>query len=390
MSITTQSSPGLDLLAEYRPHGSFFFRSPRHTLLTRDVLATVPSCNAHDPATTLTRVRATLDEAAAAGHPKPIVVGAVPFHERTPARLTVPRTVHWAGPGAARPEPDTVVVSYGSVGQVPSPGDYLRGVATALERIASGPLEKIVLARSLRLQEVRGADTAALLRRLAHNDPQAYVFAVDLLGGRVLLGASPELMVRRTGPTVSSSPLAGSSPRLRDPGLDEAAGRALLGSAKDLREHEVVVAAVAEALRPFCAELTVPERPSLVKTATMWHLGTEITGRLASPETSSLELAFALHPAPTVCGTPTAQARRAISEIEGFDRGFHSGTVGWCDASGDGEWAVTLRCAEVSPWEIRLFTGAGITPDSTPESELTATTTKFRTLLQVLGIDHNL
>ncbi|MDX6740074.1 isochorismate synthase [Actinocorallia sp. A-T 12471] len=390
MSILTQSDPDLDLLAGYRPHGSFFFRSPRHTLLAQGVHATVPSCNAHDPVTTLSRVRATLDAAASSGHPRPIVVGALPFHGATPARLTVPGTVRWAGPRAARPEVDTEPISFATVKHVPEPEEYMRGVSTALSRMQGGPLEKIVLSRSVRLQEVRGADTTALLRRLVHNDPEAYVFAADLLGGRVLLGASPELLVRRSGALVSSFPLAGSAPRLVDPALDDAAGRALLGSDKDLREHAVVVRAVAEALDPFCAELTVPEEPSLVRTATMWHLGTEITGRLASPETSSLHLAMALHPTPAICGTPTALARRTIGEIEEFDRGFYSGSVGWCDASGDGEWAVTIRCAEVSPWEIRLYAGAGIVPGSTPEGELAETSAKFRTLLRVLGVDRDL
>ncbi|GAA0969434.1 isochorismate synthase [Actinocorallia libanotica] len=389
MSILTQSTPDLDLLDDYDPHRSFFFRSPRHTLLAQGLLATVPSCNAHDADTLLTRVRATLDEAAER-HPRPMAVGAIPFHHDTPARLTVPETVRWAPPGTARPLPEPPSISFTEAEQIPAPEQYMRGVSTALERLGPGRLEKIVLARSVLLRGVRGADPGTLLRRLAHNDPHAYVFAADMLGGRVLLGASPELLVRRSGALVSAHPLAGSTPRLRDPDLDRAAGEALLASGKDLREHAVVVDAVASGLRPFCRQLTVPPQPSLVKTATMWHLGTQITGRLASPETSSLHLAAVLHPTPAVCGSPRSLARRAIGEIENLNRGFYSGAVGWCDASGDGEWAVTIRCAEVAPSEIRLFAGAGIVPGSTPESELAETSAKLQTLLRVLGIDRPL
>lgn len=389
MSILTQSAPRIDLLDDYRTDQSFFFRSPRHTLLGQGVLATVPSCNAHGADALLTRVRTTLEEVAER-HPRPMVVGAVPFHDDTPARLTVPSTVRWAPPSAEPRQPEASPVSFSAAEQIPSPEEYMRGVATALERLESGRLEKIVLARSVRLRDVRGADAGTLLRRLARNDPHAYVFAVDMLGGRVLLGASPELLVRRSGALVSAHPLAGSTPRLRDPDLDREAGEALLASGKDLREHAVVVDAVASGLRPFCRQLSVPARPSLVKTATMWHLGTQITGRLLSPETSSLHLAAALHPTPAVCGTPQIPARDAIQEIENLNRGFYSGAVGWCDASGDGEWAVTIRCAEVSPSEIRLFAGAGIVPGSTPEGELAETSAKFQTLLRVLGVDRNL
>lgn len=389
MSILTQSAPALGLLDEYRTDQSFFFRSPRHTLLAQGVLATVPSCNARGSEALLTRVDATLEEAAER-HPRPMVVGAIPFHDDTPARLTVPETVRWAPYAAETAQPEPSPVSFSAAEQIPSPEEYMKAVSTALERLDSGRLEKIVLARSVLLRDVRGADATTLLRRLAHNDPHAYVFAVDMLGGRVLLGASPELLVRRSGAAVSAHPLAGSTPRLRDPGLDRAAGEALLSSRKDLREHAVVVDAVASGLRPFCRQLNVPRQPSLVKTATMWHLGTRITGRLLSPEISSLHLATALHPTPAVCGTPQVLARRAIAEIENLNRGFYSGAVGWCDASGDGEWAVTIRCAEVSPSEIRLFAGAGIVPGSTPESELAETSAKLQTLLRVLGVDRNL
>ncbi len=143
---------------------------------------------------------------------------------------------------------------------------------------------------------------------------------------------------------------------------------------------------VKEALAPFCETIEVPESPSLVKTEAMWHLSTEIRGTLKQLETSSLELAIALHPTPAVCGYPTALAREAIYEIEPFERGLFTGMVGWCDENGDGEWIVTIRCAEVKERSIRLFAGAGVVAGSKAEEELNETSAKFRTMLQAMGI----
>lgn len=118
----------------------------------------------------------------------------------------------------------------------------------------------------------------------------------------------------------------------------------------------------------------------------MWHLSTEVRGELADPSTSSVALAASLHPTPAVCGSPTDRAREAIREIEPFDRHFYTGMVGWCNDSGDGEWVVTIRCAEVGERFLRLYAGAGIVAGSKPEAELAETSAKFRTMLQALGL----
>ena len=136
---------------------------------------------------------------------------------------------------------------------------------------------------------------------------------------------------------------------------------------------------------PIAGHLNVPAEPSVIHTRTLWHLSTEVQGELIDPATSSLELATALHPTPAVCGYPNREARDLIAEIEPFDRGFFTGMVGWCDASGDGEWAVTIRCAEAEGGNLRLFAGAGIVMGSTPEQELAETATKFRTMLNAHG-----
>jgi isochorismate synthase len=122
----------------------------------------------------------------------------------------------------------------------------------------------------------------------------------------------------------------------------------------------------------------------------MWHLGTTITGELADPDVSVLRLAAALHPTPAVCGTPTAVARDLVGELEPFDRGYYAGAVGWVDTSGDGEWAVAIRCAEVAARSLRLYAGGGILPASDPEAELAETSAKFQTLLRAMGLDLDL
>ncbi|MEU6357589.1 isochorismate synthase, partial [Streptomyces sp. NPDC047072] len=244
---------------------------------------------------------------------------------------------------------------------------------------------KVVLARTLELTSGREPDLPAMLRRLARRDPAGYTFALPSGPGRTLIGASPELLVARTGGRLTANPLAGSAPRSADLAEDVRRAVALLESEKDLHEHAVVVAAVRQALAPYCDRLEVPERPTLVRTAAMWHLSTTVTGELSDPAATALDLASALHPTPAVCGTPTEVARRVLAESEPFDRGPYAGMVGWQDADGDGEWVVTIRCAEAEGRSLRLFAGAGVVAASTPEDETAETAAKFRTFLHAVG-----
>jgi isochorismate synthase len=251
-----------------------------------------------------------------------------------------------------------------------------------------GMLDKVVLARTLRIDLDEPIDMRQILAGLAAMNTHGYTFAAPLpTPGTTLIGASPELLVRRTGMTFESRPLAGSRPRGSDPVQDRANAQALLASRKDHEEHRPVVEAEVEALRPFCRRLDVPRTPSLVSTPSMWHLCTKITGELIDPAVTALTLAAALHPTPAVCGSPTKDARAAIAQIEGFDRGFYSGAVGWVDSAGDGEWAVSIRSAEATDQSLRLFAGAGILAKSQPALELAETSAKFQTLLRGMGLD---
>ncbi len=387
------------LLDSYEAGSSFFFASPRRTLLARGTFATVPHPGGTNSLELLPeRVAAVLNAARDADHDIPVAVGAVPFDGRIPAQLVVPLTIQRAGPlvfDTNAPAQRPLAPGGYTVRPVPEPSAYLHGVARALELMQSGPLRKVVLSRSLHLSAEEPIDLSQLLRNLARRNSSGYTFAVDLpplssdgpgSGRRTLIGASPELLVSRSGLQVLANPLAGSAARSADPVEDEARATALMASPKDLHEHAVVIESVAEALRPYCKKLDVPKGPSLVSTPTMWHLSSRITGELADPSISSLMLAVALHPTPAVCGYPTELAHEAIGTIEPFDRGFYTGTVGWCDANGDGQWAVTIRCAEADERTLRLFAGAGIVVGSKPESELAETEAKFRTMLQAMGL----
>ncbi|MDT7845610.1 isochorismate synthase [Streptomyces justiciae] len=382
------ASPGAAtaLLEAYRPATDRFLATPHRTLLGRGTTAEI----AHGEGPLSHRVRDTLDALRRPGTPAPVVVGSVPFASDGAAALAVPETVHWApplreDPLVALPVPHEAVRPQWRVREVPSPARYGETVAAAVARMRAGEFDKVVLARTLELASARRPDLRAMLRRLAQRDPAGYTFAVPSGPGRTLIGASPELLVARRDGRLTANPLAGSVPRSDDLAEDVRRAVGLLESAKDLHEHAVVVAAVREALTPFCRDLDVPERPTLVRTAAMWHLSTTVTGELADSDATALELASALHPTPAVCGTPTDVARAVIAESEPFDRGPYTGMVGWQDADGDGEWVVTIRCAEAEGRSLRLFAGAGVVAASTPEAETAETAAKFRTFLDAVG-----
>jgi isochorismate synthase len=371
----------IGLVDHYRP-GSFFLATPERALLATGVQDTVTERDPDELATLVTKLLRDSDA--------PVAVGALPFDSAASPHVVVPKSVRWAGPRRASGTvtPTTPVASGCRVDAVPAPGEYERAVARAVETLsAGGALRKVVLARTLRLDLDEPVDTRALLANLVRDNVSGYTYAVGLPAGGTLVGASPELLLRRTGQLVSANPIAGTLSRDVDPAQDERNAAALRASAKDLAEHQVVVEAVVEALRPFCRKLTVAAEPSLVSTPAVWHLSTSVTGELIDPGVTALRLACALHPTPAVCGTPPDLARATIAELEPFDRGFYAGAVGWCDAAGDGEWAVAIRCAEVDGSALRLYSGAGIMPASQPHLELAETSAKFRTLLRAMGLD---
>lgn len=251
--------------------------------------------------------------------------------------------------------------------------DWMGVVREAVQRIASGELEKVVLARDLVATADAAIDVRWPLGRLADSYPTCWTFHVD-----GLFGATPEMLVRRERGLVTSRVLAGTIRPTGDDTHDLALAAALARSSKDLEEHEYAVASVAEALDPHCSSMNVPEAPFVLHLPNVMHLATDVTGVVHDAGTvSSLQLAAALHPSAAVGGTPTPQACRTIAELEGLDRGRYAGPVGWIDAEGDGEWGIALRAGEVDGHRVRLFAGCGIVADSDPEAELAESRAKF-------------
>ncbi len=244
-------------------------------------------------------------------------------------------------------------------------------VADAVRRINDGALEKVVLARDLVARADGDIDVRWPLRRLSEDYPSCWTFHVDSL-----FGATPEMLVRRERGLVTSRVLAGTIRRTGDDDRDLQLAASLARSSKDLEEHEYAVRSVADALAPHCTSMNVPEAPFVLHLPNVMHLATDVAG-VIDDETTSLELAEALHPSAAVGGTPTASAVALIAQIEGMQRGRYAGPVGWMDASGDGEWGIALRSGEVSGNSVRLFAGCGIVADSDPAAELAEAQAKF-------------
>jgi menaquinone-specific isochorismate synthase len=247
-------------------------------------------------------------------------------------------------------------------------------VADAIEEIGASRVEKVVLARDMEARTEQEIDPRWPLRRLAERYPGCWTFSVD-----GLIGATPELLVRREKGLVTSRVLAGTIRRTGDDARDLGLAASLARSSKDLEEHEYAVRSVAEALAPHCTSTNVPESPFVLHLANVMHLATDVTGVLADAS-SSLALAEALHPSAAVCGTPTAAAAALIDALEGMDRDRYAGPVGWIDAEGDGEWGIALRSGRLDPDDphsIRLFAGCGIVAGSDPEAELAESVAKL-------------
>ena len=272
---------------------------------------------------------------------------------------------------------DHVVASH------PSVTAWRLEVAEAVDAIRSGSLDKVVLARAVTVASARRPLPFDLLAHLASAYPRCYGFGWGS-GAATFVGASPELLVSRSGDVVRSNPLAGSARRGEGDVEDRAIGRALMASDKDRVEHAIVVEDVAARLGPYTSHLAVPAEPSLRRMATVQHLSSSIEGRLSGP-THLLDLVGALHPTPAVGGTPREEAVRFIEKVEGIDRGWYTGGVGWVDGSGDGAVAIGLRCGLLGPDRAVVYAGAGIVADSDPDAELVETRLKFRPLLELLA-----
>ncbi|WP_075725559.1 isochorismate synthase [Corynebacterium aquilae] len=365
-----------------------------------------------------------------------MVVGALPFSNAAPARLFVPRQYRREARTNSGVSHDNAVACASQAPQQRGAaaldgfgerGCYRSTVARGLAEIERGSCEKVVLSRQIVGCMSRPVPVRALREELWGVNDHAFgyhlMLAAPWLLGRAgvqaparplasalevsavadglvgaphdvahLLGASPELVLKVSGRKVTTFPLAGSVPRSADPVEDARRAEQLASSAKNLNEHAHVTNDIARVLRRFCVDVDIPEGPEVVGTPVIWHLGTKMSGTLRQG-VSSWDVLCALHPTPAVSGWPQAAARRLIRQLEPTPRGVFAGVVGWCDAGGDCEWAMTLRGGIVHERMAYAFAGAGIVAGSTPEEEFRETTTKLSTfvapLLRVMGSPHS-
>jgi isochorismate synthase len=264
-----------------------------------------------------------------------------------------------------------------------APGHYEDAVRRAVDQIRASSLEKVVLAREVTVEAPQAHDAAAIFGQLREAFPSCFCFCCGTPEG-AFIGASPELLVRRSGASVSTVALAGSTRRSADPAVDDHLGEQLLHSAKNRSEHEIVGRRIERLLRSHAVWVEATPEPSLVKVANIQHLGTPIRAQLAEP-LSAIELAGLLHPTPAIGGEPREAAFAAIPGLEQLDRGWYAGALGWMDAAEDGEFCVGIRSALLRDRVAHVFAGNGIVADSDPEAELAETELKLGALLPLLA-----
>jgi salicylate biosynthesis isochorismate synthase/menaquinone-specific isochorismate synthase len=268
------------------------------------------------------------------------------------------------------------------VGAMP-PEHYEAAVSRAVERIRTGHLEKVVLAREVQVHAPAPHDPAAVFAVLREAFPSCFVFCAGR-GDAAFVAASPELLIRREGLRAGTVALAGSTRRSADPAVDDHLAEQLLRSSKDREEQAIVIRRIERSLRPHSVWVTAAPEPVIVRVANIQHLGTPIRAQLAEP-VSAVELAGLLHPTPAVGGEPLSVAAPLIPALEGLDRGWYAGPVGWTDTSEDGEFCVALRCALLDGPVARCFAGVGVVRDSDPAAEMAETEVKLQALLPLLA-----
>lgn len=280
-------------------------------------------------------------------------------------------------------QPITATPSAGSYSVKPATSidTYLAAVTAARDAVRRGDIQKAVIARDIDVTSDTPFNIHGVLLRLRSSFGSSYRFCVGNM-----IGASPELLVQVDGRIVRSHPLAGTAPRTGDPDTDARLAAELIASTKNQIEHRVVIDMVHDTLLPHCSYLDWEAEPSIVTVANVQHLGTAIEGALAEPVPNVLQLVRALCPTPALGGSPSKEAIELITRHEGFSRGNYGGAVGWVDADGNGTFAVTIRCAELSDnrMHARLFAGGGIVAESEPLAELAETQAKFQAMLSAL------
>lgn len=383
VATTRRVTDPVDLLDHLGP-GGFAWFAGGEAFVTAGTVAVV------DPADAVPFLR-SIERAGDAGGRGARAVGALPFDGA--GRLVVPaRIVERDASGNAWST--TVTPATREAPDAPAPrgriarrftvearqglDEWDAMVTSALALVETHELEKVVLAREVFVEADAPFEPATIIERLRATQPGCIVYAAA-----GFVGATPEVLVRRTGRDVASQPMAGTVPRAASPEEDRRSIARLESSVKESREHRLVVDAVAGELARWCDDVVVGV-PEPVRLTSVTHLTTRVSGTLRHRDASALDLALALHPTPAVNGSPRAAAFAAIDRLEPFDRATYGGPVGWVDARGDGEFAVAIRGATLDGHRARLLAGAGIVAGSDPDAEWAETQAKLEPMLRAL------
>ena len=264
---------------------------------------------------------------------------------------------------------------------------WMTAVEQGIEHIRTGELSKLVLARDVVAELGSPVATAQVLRELAVRYSDCWTYSVD-----GLIGSTPEMLIKVENATARARVLAGTLDRANAPADDpDYAKRVLAGSEKQLHEHQIAIDSLTQQLEPFTSSMTSHSEPFVLELPNVWHLASDVTAQLVQGDDggvpTSLALVGALHPTAAVCGTPTTVAGALIRELEHLERGPYAGPVGWMDARGNGEWGIALRGAVIeSPTRVRMYAGCGIVAASNAKAELAESWSKFRPMIEALGI----
>lgn len=389
MSLLAEGYPEVTGAAHTDPT-MFLFLSNRIGVKTSGVCEriSVPAVDGgQDDSPLVQAVREAMGHARNRGVDNPIVVGAIPFDTSQASCLLIPEHYEFVRKEDCQmPTDGGPLLSIRHASSEPEEEEFKTAVTKAITAFKQGKLEKAVLSRVQSIDLNTEVNPDIVQGRLMAQNPGAYHFRLPLPDGSTLIGASPELLLRKEGDYLYSNPLAGSAKRQRDAGKDRDSAFTLLNSDKDRYEHKLVIDVMRQQLQPVCSSLHIPDFPALINTPTMWHLSTDIQGKVSDPDMTALQLACLLHPTPAMCGAPTDSAAKLIASLEPHSRGVFSGMVGWMDSNGNGEWALVIRSGLIRGQRIQLFAGAGVVADSCPESEWAETTAKMETMLNAFGL----
>lgn len=386
--VTRRSATNEDLESFVGTDGGLF-RGPDLGIATRGVVARVPREAAREFLDSI-----EVDDDVCSIGSGPLLLGAIPFDSSVPHHFLLPEEIlvrtssgdcwftsldgkeHTASTGTYESDGGRHTVREGV-----SVEHYLEAVRIGRDEVRTGNLTKVVIARDIFIESDYPINTHAVLVRLRDAYPLSYRFSFE-----GLIGASPELLATRRDREISSHPLAGTTRRTGDALRDAELAAELRRSAKNQIEHRVVIDMVHDTLLPYCSFLDWEPEPDVIPVGNVQHLGTRLIGRLSDPPLHVLDAAYALTPTPALGGHPRETAVALIKKIEGFERGRYGGSIGWFDRHGNGTFAVTIRCAEISAdcRSAHLFAGGGIVADSDPQAEFAETEAKLQAMTRAI------